>query len=119
MALAYLNWRLQACAVHGLRYNGEHSGCPVCRDEHSVYRLAAATQWAGRPRFPCPYCGGRSIYEGGCSRFACRKKAGKLKPRFLLNRCVHCGSKTKYATSCTRYRCRQREGTIGLYYRRK
>lgn len=116
MSLVYLNWRIRACVVHGLRYNGEHGGCPVCRDEQVVYRLAAASPWAGQPRFLCPYCGGHSIYEGGCSRYACRKKAGRCRVSRYVNRCVHCGSKTKYAVSCTRYRCRKKAGTVGMYY---
>lgn len=119
MSIVYLNWRLRACAVHDLVYNGEHGDCPLCRNGIVVHRLGAGTRWAGRQRFPCPYCGGRSIFQGGCSRPACRRKAGRGKPSIYVNRCVHCGGKTKYPTSCTKYPCRQKAGTMNMYYRRK
>jgi hypothetical protein len=122
MSIVYENVRIRACGFHRLQYNAEDGSCPLCAEASSVRQLAAeakpATRSAGR--FPCPYCGGSSKYEGCCSRYHCRKKAGLLpRSRFLVNRCVHCGGKTKYQASCTRYRCRQQSGTTGMYYRPK
>jgi hypothetical protein len=122
MSIVYENVRIRACASHRLQYNAEDGRCPLCGEASSVRQLAAEAKPAtrGAERFPCPYCGGRSKYEGCCCRYACRKRAGLVcKSRSLVNRCIHCGGRTKYPSSCTRYRCRQQAGTMNMYYRRK
>lgn len=122
MSFVFLDWRLRSCTVHELRYNAEHDGCPVCRDEDASRRLAAVGRgsYAGWKRFPCPFCGGRSIYEGSCSRYRCRKRAGLLpKPLTLRHRCPYCGAQSKYPSACTRHPCRQKAGTVGMYRKPK
>ena len=118
MPIVYTNWRIRTCSLHELQYNAEHGGCPVCIDENVQQQLAAAAPRRYSPlRFTCPYCGARSIYNGCCSSYGCRRRAGLTKPRFCVNRCVLCGGKTKYAEACTKYPCRQKSGRAGMYYR--
>ena len=110
--------RIKACVVHRLQYNAESGNCPLCDEEREVHRLAPGrVSWKGKPRFPCPFCGARSIYAVCCSKFGCRKRAGLLKPRYLHYRCVHCGSRTKYAACCTNLSCRRKAGRVGMYRR--
>ena len=110
--------RIKQCATHRLMYNGEQGDCPICREESEPHRLAPpAVAEGSNPRFPCPFCGGRSIYKGACSRYACRKKAGFCKPFICVYKCIYCGGKTKYARACTRYPCRKKAGTMSMYYR--
>jgi hypothetical protein len=112
--------RITACARHRLSYNAESGPCPLCDEERETHRLSSVqVASSGTQRFACPFCGARSIYEGSCSRYVCRKKAGLLRPHSLVNICAHCGSRTKYARSCTRYPCRQKAGTMSMYYRQR
>lgn len=112
--------RTKECAAHRLAYNAEHGNCPLCVEESQPHQLAPAPRAVAagsKPRFPCPFCGAHSIYQGHCSLFACRKRAGLCKPVLCVNKCIHCGGKTKYPRSCTKYTCRQKAGTTGMYYR--
>jgi hypothetical protein len=108
--------RTGKCAAHHLTYNAEQGRCPLCEEERVPHRLAPPED-GGTSRFLCPFCGARSVYEGACSRYACRKRAGFCKPLYLVNTCTYCGGRTKYARSCTNYPCRQKAGTMSMYYR--
>jgi hypothetical protein len=104
----FTDWRIATCIVHSLRFNSEEAACPDCASGANPQALAAAPRpprWAGLLIFRCPFCGGKSIREESCSRYACRVQSSRS-PRKNLNRCRNCGGRTKNPEFCTRYPCR-------------
>lgn len=119
---------LRFCDKHSVQYNPEEGSCALCIADGKPPETFPKAQLDDQPMklgpkvFDCPYCGSKTSYEGSCSKYHCRKKAGLNahgKPVPSWQKCGQCGARTKNTNGvCNEFKCWKAIGKKAEWYRK-